>query len=151
MAGPGRPAGAGSAKEEAHRVTRLVGIDHVQLSMPAGGEEIARAFYSGILGLREIPKPGQLAGRGGAWFAADTLALHLGVESDFRAATRAHPAFVVEDLGEMRRRLFEAGVTPVDDDSGLAVDRCYVSDPFGNRLELVDSVDRGFSLPSVES
>ena len=123
----------------------LASIDHVQLAMPAGGEDSARAFYSGILGLREVAKPPELAGRGGAWFAGRAVAVHLGVEADARPATKAHPAFVVDDLRAARERLAAAGVETVEDDAGLPVARCYVRDPFGNRLELVDAADAGFS------
>jgi catechol 2,3-dioxygenase-like lactoylglutathione lyase family enzyme len=127
-------------------VTAIVAIDHVQLGMPVGGEDRARAFYVGILGLREVPKPRELAPRGGAWFAGDGVAIHLGAEPDFRPASRAHPAFVVDDLARLRRDLIDAGVQVTIDDSGLPVDRCYVSDPFGNRIELVDAAHAGFSL-----
>ena len=123
----------------------ITAIDHVQLSMPAGGEGAARTFYADALGLDEIRKPRQLAGRGGAWFASGTVAVHLGVDVDFRPATRAHPAFVV-DLAAVRARLADAGITVEDDDSGLPVKRCYVRDPFGNRVELVDASGAGFSL-----
>ena len=122
-----------------------VSIDHVQLGMPTGGEPDARVFFGGVLGLREIPKPLELAGRGGAWFAGRGVAVHLGVESDFRPATHAHPAFVVGDLALGRERLTAAGVEIREDDSGLRVLRCYVRDPFGNRIELVDARDAGFS------
>jgi catechol 2,3-dioxygenase-like lactoylglutathione lyase family enzyme len=127
----------------------LVAIDHVQLGMPAGAEDRARAFYGGVLGLREVAKPPPLAGRGGAWFrgvgAGDSLAVHLGVEPDFRPAPRSHVAFVVDDLTSLRARLQAAGVPIDDDDSGLPVRRFYVHDPFGNRIELVDARDAGFS------
>jgi catechol 2,3-dioxygenase-like lactoylglutathione lyase family enzyme len=124
----------------------IIGIDHVQLSMPAGGEDRARTFYAGILRLREVEKPAELAGRGGCWFANDRLAIHLGVESEFRPLAKAHPALLVRDLAATRGALGAAGVATEDDDSGLAVRRCYVRDPFGNRLELVDAADAGFSL-----
>jgi Predicted dioxygenase of extradiol dioxygenase family len=124
---------------------RLVGIDHVQLSMPVGGEDEARAFYGGVLGVREVSKPKALAGRGGAWFAGRSVAIHLGVEADFRPASKAHPAFLVDDLAIVRERLTQAGVAIDEDDSGLPVRRCYVHDPFGNRIELVDARDRGFT------
>jgi len=127
------------------RARVITAIDHVQLSMPAGGEDAARTFYDDVLGLREVPKPPQLAGRGGAWFASGTVAVHLGVDVEFRPATRAHPAFVV-DLAALRARLTDAGITVEDDDSGLPVKRCYVRDPFGNRVELVDASGAGFSL-----
>src|SRR6187551_1552795 len=81
--------------EAMKRPPHVVAIDHVQLAMPAGGEDRARAFYAGILGLAEVPKPPPLAPRGGCWFESDTVKVHLGVEPDFQPATKAHPAFVV--------------------------------------------------------
>jgi catechol 2,3-dioxygenase-like lactoylglutathione lyase family enzyme len=125
---------------------RFVALDHVQLGMPAGGEDVARGFYGGVLGLVEVAKPAQLAERGGVWFATGGIAVHLSVDPDFRPATRAHPAFVVTDLPAWRARLRDAGSDITEDDSGLPVDRCYVRDPFGNRIELVASADAGFSL-----
>jgi catechol 2,3-dioxygenase-like lactoylglutathione lyase family enzyme len=125
---------------------RAIGIDHVQIGMPAGAEDVARTFYGGILGLREVPKPAALAARGGVWFAGRALAIHLGVEPDFRPAGRAHPALLVDDIGAARARLDAAGVTIEEDAAGLAVRRCYIRDPFGNRIELVDSADAGFSM-----
>ena len=124
----------------------LIAIDHVQLGMPAGGEDRARAFYLGILGMREVRKPLALAGRGGVWFAGPAgVGVHLGVEADFRPAAKAHPAFVVADLARARGAFVTAGVSIEDDDSSLSVERCYVRDPFGNRIELVDAADAGFS------
>jgi catechol 2,3-dioxygenase-like lactoylglutathione lyase family enzyme len=124
----------------------LIAIDHVQLGMPPAGEDLARGFYRDILGLREVPKPASLAGRGGVWFAGPAgVGVHLGVEADFRAAAKGHPAFVVADLARAREALAAAGVGVEDDDSGLPVARCYVRDPFGNRIELVDAADAGFS------
>ena len=129
----------------------IVGIDHVQLTMPAGGEDAARAFYGGLLGLTEVPKPGPLSGRGGCWFigsgAAGTssFSLHLGAEADFRPARKAHPALLVEDLDGLRAVLDAAGASTVDDDAPIGVRRFYAHDPFGNRLELVDTQDAGFS------
>lgn len=124
---------------------RLVGLDHVQMSMPAGGEDAARAFYGSVLGLREVTKPATLAIRGGCWFAGEGVAVHLGAEADFRPLAKAHPALLVQDLGAARQSLAAAGVTIEEDGSGLAVRRCYIHDPFGNRIELVDARDAGFS------
>jgi catechol 2,3-dioxygenase-like lactoylglutathione lyase family enzyme len=121
---------------------QIVGVDHVQLAMPAGAEEQARAFYTGVLGLAEVPKPAPLAGRGGCWFAGPGTALHLGVESDFRPARKAHLALRVADLEAARRELVAAGVPIVPDDSVPQVRRLYVADPFGNRIELIQDGDR---------
>lgn len=123
----------------------VVGIDHVQLSMPPGGEDTARSFYVEVLGLREVRKPPELADRGGCWFLGAAAAIHLAPESDFRPHARAHPALVVRDLSTARKALEEAGVAIEEDDSDLPVRRCYIHDPFGNRIELDDARDAGFS------
>jgi len=124
----------------------IIAIDHVQLAMPAGGEDEARRFYAGVLGLTEVPKPARLAGRGGCWFASadGSVAVHLGVEDDFRPARRAHPAIVVTDLDAMRLRLADAGAEIVEDGS-IDVGRFYTADPFGNRIEVIAEGDRGFT------
>ena len=80
----------------------IYGLDHLQLAMPAGQEDIARQFYVGVLGLTEIPKPAHLIKRGGAWFLAGDMPIHLGVDKDFRPARQAHPAFLVRDLAALR-------------------------------------------------
>jgi catechol 2,3-dioxygenase-like lactoylglutathione lyase family enzyme len=115
----------------------IVRLDHVQLAMPPGGEAEAEAFYSGLLGLERIPKPPPLAARGGCWFVRGALAVHLGVEEDFRPARKAHPAFVVRNLPGLVAVLEAggAGVRPNPDRAPGA--GAYVDDPFGNRIELV--------------
>jgi catechol 2,3-dioxygenase-like lactoylglutathione lyase family enzyme len=115
----------------------IVGIAHVQLAMPAGREDEARAFYAGLLEIPERPKPADLAKRGGVWFENDAVKVHLGVEADFRPARKAHPALLVHGLGVMVARLRRAGVEVLDDEMP-AYYRVYVSDPFGNRLELME-------------
>lgn len=116
----------------------IVDIDHVQLAMPAGCENEARGFYGDLLGLTELTKPANLARRGGVWFQAGSRQLHLGVEADFQPAKKAHPAFLVQDLVELRQRLIANGQTPQDDEPLAGFDRFYVSDPFGNRLEFLE-------------
>jgi catechol 2,3-dioxygenase-like lactoylglutathione lyase family enzyme len=119
-------------------VMAIVAIDHVQLAMPPGGEPQARAFYAELLGVPESPKPADLAARGGAWFEAGQLKIHLGVEADFRPAKKAHPGLLVSDLPELLERLERAGV-PVTRDSALpGFNRAFVADPFGNRIELLE-------------
>jgi catechol 2,3-dioxygenase-like lactoylglutathione lyase family enzyme len=80
-------------------------IHHVQVAMPAGGEDRARRFYGGLLGLDELEKPANLRKRGGAWFATGNLQLHLGVDPDLRPARKGHVAFQVGGLSELRGRL----------------------------------------------
>ncbi|MEQ1499706.1 MAG: VOC family protein [Novosphingobium sp.] len=118
-------------------MVRIVGIEHVQLAMPPGGEAAARGFYTGLLGLPEVPKPPVLAARGGCWFEASGVKVHLGVEADFRPAQKAHPALLVDDLAGMIAALTAAGVAVVPDEPIEGRARCFVSDPFGNRIELM--------------
>jgi catechol 2,3-dioxygenase-like lactoylglutathione lyase family enzyme len=117
---------------------RIVGIDHVQLAMPRGREDEARAFYRDLLGMEEIPKPANLAARGGVWFAAGSHQIHLGVEEGFLPAKKAHPALRVVTLDAFRNRLAEGGYAPHDDEPLPGYRRFYVSDPFGNRLEFIE-------------
>jgi catechol 2,3-dioxygenase-like lactoylglutathione lyase family enzyme len=114
-------------------------IDHVQLAMPVDGEAMARDFYLVLLGMTELPKPEQLAKRGGCWFASGSVQVHLGVESDFRPAKKAHPALRCEDYDGLTSRLRAAGVEVKDDDNIPDVRRCHIADPFGNRIELIES------------
>lgn len=116
----------------------IVAIDHVQLAMPPSREDEARHFYQDLLGIPEKPKPLELAKRGGAWFESDAVKIHLGVEADFRPARKAHPALLVRDLAVLTARLRAAGVAVIDDEILPGYDRIYVSDPFGNRLELME-------------
>ncbi|WP_328783176.1 VOC family protein [Streptomyces canus] len=117
-----------------HRFERL---HHVQVSMPPEQEETARAFYSGVLGMTEVEKPPALARRGGAWFRANGVELHLGVEQDFRPAKKAHPAFVVDDLQRLADHLTAHGTAPRWDGDFPGHSRFYADDPFGNRLEFL--------------
>ncbi|MGH8827429.1 MAG: VOC family protein [Jiangellaceae bacterium] len=116
----------------------VTGLHHVLVSIPAGGEGRAREFYGGLLGMTEISKPAVLAARGGAWFRSGTAEIHLGVEASFRAAAKAHPAFVVAGLDAVCARLQAVGVAAQPDELLPGFRRAYVSDPFGNRIELLE-------------
>jgi catechol 2,3-dioxygenase-like lactoylglutathione lyase family enzyme len=116
-------------------------IEHVQLAMPKGEEPKARAFYQDVLGIPERAKPPELAKRGGAWFEDGALKIHLGVESDFRPARKAHPALLVDDLSDLIARLTAAG-QPVIEEPLAGYRRIYTEDPFGNRLELMEKFQR---------
>jgi catechol 2,3-dioxygenase-like lactoylglutathione lyase family enzyme len=113
-------------------------IDHVQLAIPPGGEAKAEAFYAGILGFEVLPKPAPLAARGGRWFACNGVQLHAGVEADFRPARKAHPAIVVGNLDALVEHLARAGISVSWNDELAETRRCFVDDPFGNRIELVE-------------
>ncbi len=112
-------------------------IDHVQLAMPAGGEQQARAFYGVLLGMKEVPKPPELAKRGGCWFECGPVQIHLGVETDFRPAQKAHPALRCFDYNGLVAKLRAAGIEATDDERIPGVRRCHIGDPFGNRIELI--------------
>jgi catechol 2,3-dioxygenase-like lactoylglutathione lyase family enzyme len=112
-------------------------LDHVQLAMPAGREDDAAAFYEGLLGIPQVPKAPHLAARGGCWFERGDLKVHLGVEKDFRPATKAHPALLVDDVRTLAAAIGAAGHRVVDDEPLEGYDRVYVDDPFGNRIELL--------------
>ena len=114
----------------------ILAIDHVQVAAPPGCEPEARAFYGGVLGMEELPKPESIRGRGGCWFRAGGQELHVGVEDPFVAARKAHPGLVASGLAAIRTRLRNAGVDYEDDTKIAGVDRLFVQDPFGNRLEL---------------
>ena len=116
---------------------RPTALHHVQLAIPPGGEDAARAFYGGALGLTEAKKPAALAARGGVWFEDGALRVHLGVEEGHVPARKAHPALAVPDLAAARARLAAHAPTAPEALPGLA--RFYVADPFGNRLEIVET------------
>ena len=116
----------------------ILRVDHVQLAMPKGEEPDARRFYVDALGLNEVVKPAHLAKRGGCWFELGKVRVHLGVDPEFRAAKKAHPAFVVSDLSALRARLESAGYSVEDDQPLEGFLRTYVYDPFGNRIELME-------------
>ena len=107
--------------------------------MPAGGEDAARGFYAVILGLTEVPKPAELAGRGGCWFEHGDVHIHLGVEANFHPAKKAHPAFRVSGFAGLRIQLDAGGHATRDDIAIDGMERFFVDDPFGNRIELISA------------
>lgn len=117
----------------------VVGLDHVQLPIPPGGEAAARRFYGEVLGLAEVPKPEPLRARGGLWFQAGPAGLHLGIEADMRPSAKAHPALVVRGLDDYVARLAAAGCEWRASDELPGVRRGHTRDPFGNRIELIEA------------
>jgi len=118
-------------------------LDHIQLAMPPGRDAKARAFYADLLGILEVAKPPHLARRGGCWFECGALRVHLGVETEFRPARKAHPAFLVDDLAALTVALEAAGFLVRTDEPLEGYERLYVDDPFGNRIELMQPVIAG--------
>ena len=118
---------------------KVVGIDHVQLAIPPGGEASARTFYGELLGLVELPKPQDMRARGGLWFAAGPTQIHLGIEEGMRPSAKMHPALVVTELDAWRARLVAAGCEWKDATDAPGIRRGHTRDPFGNRIELVEA------------
>ena len=118
----------------------VTGVDHVQLAMPAGGEEQARVFYRDVLGVPERPRPKDMAGRGGCWFESASVKLHLGVDKNFRAATKAHPGLMVSGLASIIEQCRQRGLEVNEAPPFGGCTRVFVHDPFGNRLELMEQI-----------
>lgn len=118
----------------------IIGIDHVQLAMPHGGEDEARRFYVGVMGMHETAKPRHLAVGGGCWFAAGAAHIHLGVEEGHRPSRKAHPALLVSDLAGLAQRLEMAGTPFTAGKPLVGYIRGDTVDPFGNRIELMEKV-----------
>jgi catechol 2,3-dioxygenase-like lactoylglutathione lyase family enzyme len=118
-------------------------VHHVQVSIPIGGEETARGFYRDLLGLKEIPKPETLAGRGGFWLELGQSQIHFGTEDGIdRAKSKAHVAYLVNDLDLWRRRLTEHSVDVIDGIPIPGYERFEFRDPFGNRIEFLERCDQ---------
>ncbi|MCT9005545.1 VOC family protein [Streptomyces sp. NPDC054766] len=120
----------------------LAALDHVQLAAPPGSEDRLRAYYVDALGMAEIPKPPVLAARGGCWFQAGAVHLHLGIEDPFRPAKKAHPGLRVTGIDAYAARIAATGA-PVTWDEDLPGHRRFFSeDPVGNRLEFLEPLVR---------
>lgn len=115
----------------------IIALQHIQIALPVGGEDEARAFYCDLLGLSEVPKPDSLKGRGGFWTQTGDLHVHFGADPDFTPARKAHPAFEVADLGTIRDGLEKAGNSTGGAEPIPGFERFYVDDPFGNRIEIM--------------
>lgn len=120
----------------------FVGIDHIQLAAPAECEAEARRFFGTLLGWQELEKPEPLRQRGGVWFLCGKHEVHIGVQPDFVPAIKAHPAFAVGNLSALRNHLQEHGLSIIEDDarSEQGIERFFVHDPFGNRLEFLEQI-----------
>jgi catechol 2,3-dioxygenase-like lactoylglutathione lyase family enzyme len=116
----------------------ILGIHHVQITVPKGGEPQAKAFYCDVLGLPEVAKPASLKGRGGFWIKVGDRDVHIGTEDAFdRSKTKAHVAYEVTDVASWRRRMMQAGMEPLESIPLEGYDRFEARDPFGNRIEFI--------------
>lgn len=117
----------------------IIGLDHIQIAIPAQGEEKAREFYGALLGMHEVPKPANLS-PSGCWFERGSVSLHIGVDPEFTPARKAHPALLIDDLARLRERIETAGYEAHDDKPVEGYDRFFTFDPFGNRIELMQRI-----------
>ena len=117
----------------------MIALHHVQVSCPPGGEDVARRFYGGVLGLPEVAKPAGLAARGGVWFRGEAVEVHVGVEKPLRPATKAHPAFLVDDVADVAAAVAAAGLPVRHDDAFPGYRRFYTTDGHGNRVEVLSA------------
>ena len=115
-------------------------LHHVQILCPPGGEDAARAYYGGVLGLTEVPKPPALAARGGCWFRAGGWEVHVSPVEDFSPQRRAHPGVLVNDLDGLARQLETAGRPVTWDPHFPGHRRFYAQDDHGNRLEFLEEI-----------
>ncbi|MBO0589316.1 VOC family protein [Sporosarcina sp. E16_8] len=115
----------------------ITGIDHIQIAAPPGSEDGARKFYGELLGMEEIPKPENLAARGGCWFLCGSQEVHIGIQKDFMPAKKAHPGFTVNALNQLKSRLEEADYEISEEPPIEGRSRFFTHDPFGNRIEFL--------------
>lgn len=118
-------------------------LHHVQLAIPAGGEDLARRFWVEGMHLSEVDKPPALRGRGGLWLRHEGGAeIHVGVEEPFTPARKAHPALLLADvvaLDATAARLADLGFEADHRERHTFPGhlRCHVLDGHGNRVELL--------------
>jgi catechol 2,3-dioxygenase-like lactoylglutathione lyase family enzyme len=116
---------------------RIVEINHVNVIVPKPLEDAAKHFYGSVLGLKEIPKPKESQGRGGAWYDVGSVQLHLSVRPEDSNASKGHVCYTVADVTSAEQNLRAAGVKVIPDDQPIAGrPRFYVRDPGGNLIEI---------------
>jgi len=119
----------------------ILGLHHAQITVPKGMEEVAWQFYCGVLGLPEMEKPESLAGRGGFWLQVGGQQVHVGTEEGVeRAATKAHLAYLVDDLEAWRARLAQEGIEALEGVPIPGYARFEFRDLFGNRVEMIQAL-----------
>ncbi|WP_312094323.1 VOC family protein [Niallia sp.] len=122
----------------------IIGVHHVQITIPKGLEQQAKEFYCEVLGLTEIEKPVSLQGRGGFWLSLGNLDIHVGTEDGFdRNSTKAHLAYQVESMSNWKNKLSKLGVKIADSIPIEGFERFEFRDPFGNRVEIIEKKIQG--------
>lgn len=111
-------------------------IDHVQIAVPRALETQCIAFYREVLGLKEIPKPEELRGRGGAWFQTGNLQMHVGIDPEPSPKSKRHICFLVGDLAAAKAVIVARGVAIEEESVTEGLSRFFIRDPAGNRIEI---------------
>ena len=120
----------------------ITSIHHAQVTIPKGTEDTAREFYCQILGLVEVSKPESLLGRGGFWLQVGDRQVHIGTEDNVdRSRSKAHIAYLVDDLEKYRSQLAEHNIGIKDGIPIPGYSRFEFRDPFGNRVEFLQEID----------
>jgi catechol 2,3-dioxygenase-like lactoylglutathione lyase family enzyme len=114
----------------------IVGIDHVQIAVPRALEAECLRFYREVLAFPEIPKPEGLRGRGGAWFQAGSLQMHIGVDPEPSPRSKRHICFLVRDLSAAKADVVSRGVAVEEESIAEGLARFFIRDPAGNRIEI---------------
>jgi catechol 2,3-dioxygenase-like lactoylglutathione lyase family enzyme len=114
----------------------IIGIDHVQVAVPKALEAECLAFYREVFGFREIPKPEELRGRGGAWFQVGSLQMHIGVDPEPSPGSKRHICFLVADLGAAKAEVARRDVLIEEESVAEGLSRIFIRDPAGNRIEI---------------
>jgi len=121
----------------------IIEINHVNVIVPKSLEDAAKHFYGSVLGLKEVPKPIESHGRGGAWYELGSVQLHLSVraEAENGGTAKGHVCYTVADVASAAGCLRAAGVEIIPDGQPIAgKPRFYVRDPGGNLIELAQSL-----------
>ena len=115
---------------------KVIGIDHIQIAVPRALEGQCLAFYREVLGLEEIAKPPELRGRGGAWFQAGPIQVHIGIDAEGSPPSKRHICFLVADSGAAKAAIAADGVFIEGESQTDGLARFFIRDPAGNRLEI---------------
>ena len=121
----------------------IVGLSHVNVTVPATLEADAKRFYERVLGLAPIPKPEGTRQNMGAWYQLGDLQLHLSIEEDVQnEASDRHVCYQVAEIDVAAHHFRHAGVEIIADGRPVpGQSRFFVRDPGGNLLEITQKTD----------
>jgi len=115
-------------------------INHIHICVPPEKLEEARLFYVKVMGLQQIERP-DVFPAAGHWFNIGDIELHIGVEEK-KIRTIRHSAFEVADINAARKELQANGIEIMEEPVIPGRERFSFFDPFGNRMELLQMVDK---------